>query len=134
MNIARSLLIALFAWQVSQAALADDPAGGAAKYLQMLERPRVQPAAELTELPAVEGLRKFHLWFNSEANERVPGYLLLPDAAQFKGRRPVVIALHGTGANKDNRLIASILLKAAKAGFIGVATYHKPSDENAGER
>ena len=29
-------------------------------------------------------------------------YLLLPDPKHFKGARPVVIALHGTGGNKDH--------------------------------
>jgi len=51
----------------------------------------------------------------------VPGYLLLPDPAKFKGRRPVVIVLHGTGGNKDGGEIANIALKVARAGFIGVA-------------
>jgi len=76
---------------------------------------------ELTEMPAVEGLKKYHLWFSSDATERVPGYLLLPDAERFKGRRPVVIVLHGTGGTKDNGQIAEIAVRAAKAGFIGVA-------------
>jgi dienelactone hydrolase len=45
----------------------------------------------------------------------------MPDPAQFKGRRPVVVVLHGTGGSKDNAQIAGIALKAAQAGFIGVA-------------
>ena len=66
-------------------------------------------------------MRKFHLWFSADASERVPGYLLLPDARTFKGARPVLIALHGTGGNKDSGQIAELTLKAARAGFIGVA-------------
>ena len=75
----------------------------------------------LAEMAPIEGLKKHHLWFSSDATERVPGYLLLPDLATFKGRRPVVIVLHGTGGNKDSGQIAEIALKAAQAGFIGVA-------------
>jgi cephalosporin-C deacetylase-like acetyl esterase len=76
---------------------------------------------ELAQLPAVEGLRKYHLWFSADSRERVPGYLLLPDGARFKGPRPVVIALHGTGGSKDEGQIVEIVLEAARAGFIGVA-------------
>jgi dienelactone hydrolase len=90
-----------------------------AAYLAVIDRPRVNPRPELTELPPVEGLKKYHLWFWSDATERVPGYLLLPDARTFKGPRPVVIGLHGTGGTKDD--MAAFVLLAAKAGFIGVA-------------
>jgi dienelactone hydrolase len=100
---------------------ADGPRDSRSAYLKLLERPRVAPRPELAEMPAVAGLRKYHLWFYSEATERVPGYMLLPDAAQFKGRRPVVIALHPTSGNKDNGQIADLVLKSARAGFIGVA-------------
>jgi dienelactone hydrolase len=100
-------------------ALADADAGTRAAYLAIIDRPRVALAPELAELPAVEGLKKFHLWYSADAVERVPGYLLLPDAKAFKGPRPVVIALHGTGGTKDD--MANIVLKAVKAGFIGVA-------------
>ena len=99
--------------------LADVDAGARASYLAVIDRPRVPLKPELAELPAVEGLKKYHLWFSADAGERVPGYLLLPDAKAFKGPRPVVIALHGTGGNKDD--MADIVLKASKAGFIGVA-------------
>ena len=101
--------------------LADQGTDTRAAFLKVIDRPLVAAKPELKEMPAVDGLRKEHLWFHSEATERVPGYLVFPDPAQFKGKRPVVIALHGTGGNKDDGLIASIALKAAKAGFIGVA-------------
>ncbi len=120
MKFFKSLAAGLLSLQWSLAAFADG-AGSRADYLKLLERPRVPPAAELAELPSAGGLHKFHLWFNSEAGERVPGYLLLPDPARFKGKRPVVIALHGTGGSKDNEQIATIALKAAQAGFISVA-------------
>lgn len=92
-----------------------------AAYIAVIDRPRVPLNPQLEPRPAVEGLAKFHLWFQSDARERVPGYLLLPDPAKFKGPRPVIIALHGTGGTKDNAEITGIVLKAARAGFIGVA-------------
>ena len=100
---------------------ADAPDATRTAFLEVIDRPKVALKPQLTELASVEGLRKYHLWFESDATARVPGYLLLPDAAKFKGARPVVIALHGTGGSKDNGQIASIVLKAAQAGFIGVA-------------
>jgi len=116
-KFALALLALLFALPASADALSDTRAA----YLALIERPHVSPKAELYDMPAVAGLRKYHLWFWSDATERVPGYLLLPDAARFKGRRPVVIALHGTGGTKENGQIAELVLKAAQAGFIGVA-------------
>lgn len=100
-------------------AFADFQAGARESYLALIDRPRVALKPDVVELPTVEGLKKYHLWYSADASERVPGYLLLPDAKSFKGPRPVVIALHGTGGNKDD--MADIVLKAAKAGFIGVA-------------
>ncbi|HET9864727.1 MAG TPA: acetylxylan esterase, partial [Steroidobacteraceae bacterium] len=116
-KFAVALLALLFALPASADAISDTRAA----YLQVIDRPHVPPKAELTELAPVEGLRKIHFWFSSDATERVPGYLLLPDPRSFKGPRPVVIALHGTGGNKDSGQIATIVLEAAKAGFIGVA-------------
>jgi dienelactone hydrolase len=122
MKIARLLALGLIALQISCAALADTSNSDTrAAFLQLIDRPRVALKPEVSELAPVDGLRKYHLWFNSDATERVPGYLLLPDPAKFKGRRPVVVALHGTGGTKDGGEIANIALKAAQAGFIGVA-------------
>src|SRR6185503_8348324 len=121
MKHARRFAAAWLLWSLSLLALADAGSETRAAYLAVIDRPRVALAPELAAMPAVEGLRKYHLWFSTDAKERVPGYLLLPDAARFRGPRPVVIALHGTGGNKDNGQIAEIVLKAARAGFIGVA-------------
>jgi len=112
----------LLALQISLAAFAGPPVEAIrASFLENIDRPRVALKPELAEMPSVEGLKKYHLWFSSDATERVPGYLLLPDPGQFKGRRPVVIVLHGTGGNKEVGQVAEIALRAAKAGFIGVA-------------
>jgi len=122
MKFFRSIVAGLFALQLSLAAFADGSAEDTrAAFLRVIDRPRVALKPELAEMEPVEGLKKYHLWFFSDATERVPGYLLLPDSAKFKGRRPVVIGLHGTGGNKDTPQIAEIVLRAAQAGFIGVA-------------
>jgi dienelactone hydrolase len=112
------LLLAL-SW--SLAAVADSVSETRAAYLQVIDRPRAALQPELAELPAVEGLTKWHFWISADATERVPGYLVLPDSGKFSGRRPVVIALHGTGGSKDSGEIATIVMRAARAGFIGVA-------------
>jgi len=122
MKFLRLLAAGLFALQISFATIADGSAADTrAAFLRVIDRPRVALKPELAEMAPVDGLKKYHLWFSSDATERVPGYLLLPDQAKFKGRRPVVIALHGTGGNKDSPQIAGIVLKAVQAGFIGVA-------------
>lgn len=113
------LAVALLALHLALPALADAVSETRAAYLAVIDRPRVALKPELAELPAVDGLKKYHLWFSADATERVPGYLLLPDPKTFKGPRPVVIALHGTGGNKDD--MADIVMRAARAGFIGVA-------------
>jgi dienelactone hydrolase len=122
MKFGRSLAFGLIALQLALAAFADGTAPDTrAAFLQLIDRPRAALKPEIAELPPVEGFRKYHLWFNSDASERVPGYLLLPDTRKFAGRRPVIIALHGTGGTKESGEIANIVLKAAQAGFIGVA-------------
>jgi len=119
-KILRLLAAGLLALQISLAAFADGSAADTrAAFLRVIDRPRVALKPELAEMAPVEGLKKTHLWFSSDATERVPGYLLLPDPAKFKGRRPVVIALHGTGGTKEQ--VAATVLKAVQAGFIGVA-------------
>jgi dienelactone hydrolase len=122
MKPVRLLVLVLLALQVSVSAVADGSAADTrAAFLQVIDRPRVPLKPELTELAPVEGLKKLHLWFSADATERVPGYLLLPDPERFKGRRPALVALHGTGGNKDSGEIADLALKAARAGFIAVA-------------
>src|ERR1044072_1628535 len=121
MKHARRFAAAWLLWSLSLLALADAGSETRAAYLAVIDRPRVALAPELAEVPALEGLRKYHLWFSADAKERAPGYLLLPDAARFQGRRPAVIALHGTGGNKDNGQIAENGLKGASARLVGAA-------------
>jgi dienelactone hydrolase len=119
MRFPKWLCAALLTLQWVAPALADSVSETRTAYLAVIDRPRVGLKPELTELAPVEGLKRYHLRYSADADERVPGHLLLPDPKSFRGRRPVIIALHGTGGTKDN--MGNILLKAAKLGFIGVA-------------
>ncbi|HEX4794076.1 MAG TPA: acetylxylan esterase, partial [Humisphaera sp.] len=86
-------------------------------FLKLIDRPRVPLAAEVTPLPAHGDLSEFHFTYAAEAGQRVPGILV--KRTDSVGRRPVVIALHGTGGNKSNEL--SLLRELAGKGFVAVA-------------
>jgi dienelactone hydrolase len=88
-----------------------------ADFLKLVDRPRVAVAPQVQELSATNGIAEFHFSYASDANDRVPGILL--QSENFHGRRPVVIALHGTGGSKNNML--ALCRKLADAGFIAVA-------------
>ena len=122
MSLVRIVAIAVLALHWAPSAFADAAAEETrAAFLKVIDRPRADARPELTELPPVDGLKKQHLWFHADATERVPGYLLFPEAARFKGRRPVVIVLHGTGGSKDSDEVANLARRLAQAGFIAVA-------------
>ena len=87
-----------------------------ADFLKLIDRPRVALAAK-EELPTTNGVVEIHFSFASDAEQRVPGLLL--KSINSSGRRPVVIALHGTGGTKTNML--SLCRKLAEHGFIAVA-------------
>lgn len=88
-----------------------------ADFLKLIDRPRVPLIAEVTVLPDTGPLKEFHFTFASDAEQRVPGILV--EATGVAGRRPVVIALHGTGGNKSDEL--ALLGRLAQKGFIAVA-------------
>jgi dienelactone hydrolase len=121
MRVVRAFLAALLAFALPLAALADASADTRAAYLRVVDRPKVAPDAVLRDLPAADGFARQHFVIRSDATERVPGILVFPDPAKFKGRRPVVIALHGTSGTKESGEIANLVHKAARAGFLGVA-------------
>ncbi len=107
---------------LSVATFADQaPADTRAEFLKIIDRPRVDLKPDVHPVLTMDGSKRSHLWFSSEQGQRVPGFLQFPDAKQFKGRRPVVIALHGTGGLKEGGEILGFLTKATNAGFIGVA-------------
>ena len=88
-----------------------------ANFLKLIQRPRIPLSPEITALPVTNGLAYFHFSFGSDNQQRVPGLLLKSEDAP--DRRPVVIALHGTGGSKADQL--SLLKKLASAGFVAVA-------------
>ena len=87
-------------------------------FRKLLDRPRVPLAAQIVPAVIANGVVREGFSFTSEANERVPG-LLVKQAAKVEGRRPVVIALHGTGGTKEGQL--PLLNELAAKGFIAVA-------------
>lgn len=88
-----------------------------ADFLKTINRPPVPLAAEVDALPATSGIVQYHFSFATDASQRVPGILM--KLADSQGRRPVVIALHGTGGSKQNML--ALCRKLAANGFIAVA-------------
>lgn len=104
-----------------------------ADFLRVVERRSVALAPEVRELPPTNGFAQFHFTFSSNVSDRVPGILLKPE--KFSGRHPVVIALHGTGGNKNNLL--ALCRKLAERGFIAVAIdgrYHGERKTGKGQR
>jgi len=103
-----------------------------ADFLKIIDRPRVALAPQVEKMPGANGIVEFHFSFASDASNRVPGILM--ESANFPGRRPVVIALHGTGGSKGN--MAALCRKLADAGFIAVAIdgrYHGERKSGRGE-
>ena len=90
-------------------------------FLRVIDRPRVALAPEAREVSNQDGLRKSHFSYASDAEQRVPGYLLKSTDKKFVGKRPVVIALHGTGGNKEGSEIVALSERLAHLGFISVA-------------
>jgi dienelactone hydrolase len=88
-----------------------------ADFLKVIDRPRVPLAVEVTPMASEGGVAEFHFTYAAEAGRRVPGILV--EKAGVTGRRPVVVALHGTGGKKTDEL--PLLRELAEKGFIGVA-------------
>lgn len=86
-------------------------------FLKLLDRPRVALAAEAGTPATREDLTEIAFSYATAAGQRVPGILI--KSAATSGRRPVVIALHGTGGNKEGQ--RTYLSELARAGFVGVA-------------
>ncbi|MDP3069588.1 MAG: acetylxylan esterase [Opitutaceae bacterium] len=88
-----------------------------AAFLKLLERPLVPLAAEVGAPVAKSGLTEITFSFSAEATQRVPGLLI--KSATATGRRPAVIVLHGTGANKESQ--RPLMAELARDGFVAVA-------------
>jgi dienelactone hydrolase len=86
-------------------------------FLQLIDRPKVDLAAEVApEIPLGQFL-EITFSFATEAGQRVPGIIVKP--ADITVRRPVVIVLHGTGGNKESQ--RDLLGNLARDGFVAVA-------------
>lgn len=121
----------------STAAIGDaqTPAEVKAAFVKLLDRPKV--ALDVKSGPTVveeeNGLIVERLSFASEKKadgvvERVPVLIIRP--AKGDGRRPAVIALHGTGGSKDG--MRPWLEDLAKRGIIGVAIDARYQGDRAG--
>jgi dienelactone hydrolase len=120
-------LLALLLWVTGCAHL--EPR---ADFLRVIGRPHVALAPQVQELPATNDLAQFHFSFATDAQNRVPGILI--KSAGSHGRRPVVIALHGTGGSKANMI--ALCRKLAGRGFIAVAIdgrYHGERKSGKGQ-
>ena len=103
-----------------------------ADFLKLIDRPRVALTPQVEPLPTTNGLVQFHFNFASDAQNRVPGVLLV--STNFSGRRPVVIALHGTRGSTANMM--ALGRKLAERGFIAVAMdarYHGERKSGKGQ-
>jgi dienelactone hydrolase len=103
-----------------------------ADFLKLIDRPHVALAPQVQELPMTKTIAEFHFSFASDASNRVSGILM--ESTNFPGRRPVVIALHGTGGSKANMI--SLCRRLANAGFIAVAIdgrYHGERKSGKGQ-
>ena len=112
-QLIRLLAVALCFCSTAFAGAAD----ARADFLKLIQRPRVRLAPQVDELPTTNGIVQFHFSFASDAEQRVPGILMKAESS--RGRRPTVIALHGTGGNKQNMLL--LCRKLATNGFVAVA-------------
>lgn len=108
-------LLAVLVWL--GAATSTDAADARANFLKLIDRPRIRLSPQVEALPATNGIARFHFSFASDHEHRVPGILMKTESA--RGRRPVVIALHGTGGSKQNML--ALCRKLATNGFVAVA-------------
>ena len=100
-----------------------------AAFLKLIDRPKIDLAPSVRQLPAAEGLTQEHFSFAVDGADRVAGILVKRAAAS--GRLPVVVQLHGTGGAKEQ--VLSRLTMLANRGFIGVAIDARYHGERRGE-
>jgi dienelactone hydrolase len=136
----RRLLAALFvlclpAFVVGQETLPKypPPAEVKAAFLKLLDRPKVPLSVKEQSSKAADGLVTEQLSFASQkkadgSEERVPVLIVRPE--KYDKKLPVVIALHGTGGNKESQ--RGLLTELAKKGFIGVAIDGRYHGERGG--
>ena len=110
------LTLAAFSF-VSVCVLAAPAADSRMAFLKLIDRPKVPLAPQDSLAAEKDGLREIAFSFATESGQRVPGILV--KSATISGRRPVVIALHGTGGNKEGQ--RALLADLARDGFVAIA-------------
>jgi dienelactone hydrolase len=93
----------------------------------VINRPRVAAAPSSPRISLENGYTQELLSFESESDERVP--LLVIKKPQQRGRRAVVIALHGTNGSKES--MRGLLETYAGRGFLAVAMDARHHGERA---
>src|SRR5262245_19005954 len=88
-----------------------------ADFLKLIEQKPVDLAFREESSSVTNGRAISHFSYAADARQRVPG--LLVKSTNSTGRCPVVIALHGTGGNKQGML--PMLRRLADKGFVAVA-------------
>jgi dienelactone hydrolase len=88
-----------------------------AEFLKIIEKPRAALAPETAAPTTKDGITRIDFSYAVEPGQRVPSVLV--KAANSSGRRPVVIALHGTGGTKESHL--EFMNGLARAGFVAVS-------------
>src|SRR5688572_19389788 len=86
-------------------------------FLALIDRPKVTLQPQHGSPTEKGALTELAFSFATEMGQRVPGILV--KATATTGRRPVVVALHGTGGNKETQ--RALLEDLAREGFVGVA-------------
>jgi len=109
------------------------PAEVKAAFLKLLDRPRVPLDAKLMDAKTEDGLVFENLSFASEKKadgsiERVPVLLVRPE--KESGKRPAVIALHGTGGNKEGQ--KALLVQLARKGYVVTSVVSKGQPSGLG--
>src|SRR5436190_10730439 len=94
-----------------------DAAAIRARFLKIIDRPRVPLDPQLRPAGTARGLTATHFTFAADAEERVPGIVIRSEKSA--GRRPAVIVLHGTGDSKEGML--DLASELAARGFVAVA-------------
>jgi len=117
------ILILSTSWLGADTGATSEPASAAKTreaFLAIIDRPKVDLAAE-AKLEGVDvGILRYHFTYASQADVRVPGLILMKQELTGDGKRhPAVIAMHGTGQAKESNL--PLLRQLAEKGFIAVA-------------
>ena len=111
------------------------PAETRKAFLQMLDRPKVDPDVQDSE--GISTNTKYTTWFSFASEKKADGTIervpVLAVRPTKENRYPVMIVLHGTGGNKD--AVKSWLVELSQRGIMGVAIdarYH--GDRSGGSK